>query len=254
MGNEKRSSNELIRRRKKKRLIKRMIVFLVILVITGIILCLKLPYFNIVRIDVINNKLVTKEEINKLADVRLGKNIFLTNTKQIENKVLSCSYISKVSIKRKFPSTITLDVKERVPELYIAQDKNYILLDSEGYVLDSVESIENMNLIQFSGLDFNSIVKGKKITDDLKKLKQLFLFSDLQRRNLSDVKISSVDIKDVADMKVIFNKITVNIGNSEGMEKKLNDAINIISQQNLKDATGYIDVSYKEKPVISIQK
>lgn len=254
MRDERRSANELIRRRKKEKRIRKAVFLMLVLVITAVILCLKLPYFNIAAVEVSNNKLIPKNDILKYANTHLGENIFCLNKREIENKLLANPYISKVDIRRQFPSTIYLEVGERVPGLFITEDKNFIVLDEEGYVLDRVNKIDPKGLIQLVGLDTKAAALGKKITGDSKKLMQIKALSDLEKRNLTDAKISVIDLTDSSDIKVSFNKVTVKAGSIDDIQNKLNKALNIITQQHLENASGYIDVSFNGVPVISIQR
>ncbi|MDP4088073.1 MAG: FtsQ-type POTRA domain-containing protein [Bacillota bacterium] len=254
MGDEKRNANELIRMRKKKRRRRKISLLAALFIIVSVILCLKLSYFNIARVEVLDNKIVAKEDIIKLSGINPGKNIFYLNKKDIKNKVLSNSYISEVSIKRQLPSTVVLDIKERIPRFHMAEDKDYILLDAEGYVLDRITAVDQSSTVQVLGLKTDNISFGKRITDDQKKLREFEVFDDMISRDKTKEKITSLDISDNMDIKVCFNNITVKVGNIDDMQNKLNKAINIISQQNLTDASGYIDVSYNGVPVISVQK
>jgi cell division protein FtsQ len=253
MGDIKKNTNELIRIRKKRKLVRRTIFFIVITIISVVILCLKLPYFNISEIVVENNKLVKSEEIEKLSEISLGSNIFNLSKDKVSSKILSNPYVSEVRVKRQLPSIAVLEVKERIPQYYISRGKQYVILDTAGYVLQTADSIADQNLVQLSGVDASKAFPGNPISTESRKLQQIEVFSDLMGRSLSDTRISAIDLEGNSEIKVYFNNIMVKAGSIEGMQDKLNKAINIIDQQNLKNLKGYIDVSFDGAPVISVE-
>jgi cell division protein FtsQ len=253
MRDVKKSTNELIRIRKKKRAIRRNIFFTVVTTVVIVIFCLKHPYFNISAIEVYNNSLVATEEIVKLSDINIESNIFSLNKKEVKEKIVSNSYISEVTINRKLPATVILTVTERRPRYYIARGKEYILTDESGYALEIVQSVKGLDLVQLSGVDAEAAGIGSKVSTDGKKLNQIKVFSALMERNISEIDITSIGLEISSDIKVYFKGIMVKVGSIDDMESKLNRAINIITQQNIENSKGYIDVSFNGDPVISIE-
>lgn len=254
MRGVKKSTNELIRIRKRKKAIRKSVFFTIVTVVAVIILCLKHPYFNVSTIVVNNNSIVATEDIEKLSDIKIERNIFSFRKKEVKENLLSNSYISEVSIKRKLPSTVIIEVVERKPKYYIVSRKEYVLIDSIGYVLERVQSIKGFDLVELAGIEGDAALQGNNIVSDKKNTNQIEVFSDLIDRNLSDITISSIDVQSSADIKVYFGDILVKVGSIDRMESKLNKAINIITQQNIKNAKGYIDVSFNGDPVISIEE
>lgn len=254
MGKTKKSTNELIKIRNKKRRIKRNVFFTVMSVVILIVLCLKLSYFNISSIQVMNNTLVTKDEIIELSNIHLGSNIFSLKKDAVRNNLLSNSYIQEVKITRKLPSIINIEVSEREPQYYIVKGKEYVIIDKNGIVLDIVGSLKGFKLVQISGITEEESSTGGLVSKEAKKIKQIETFTDLIDRGLSDIKITALDLSSNTDIKVYFNNIMVKVGGIEDMQDKLNRTINIITQQNIKDSKGYIDISFKGDPVMYIEK
>lgn len=259
MGESKKRTNELIRRRKKKKLIKKIIIFLILAIIALAAFCLKHPYFNITAIEVTNSKLVDKEEVQGLSNINLGTNIFNLNKNTVRQQILTNPYISDVKIHRNLPSTVLLDIVERRPQYYISTEQEYIIVDTEGVALESVLSIDasranSESLVEITGLDISQIVIGEKVGSNDKKIEQLHVFSDLIQRNQSEAIITCINLESDADIKVNFKDIMVKVGSINDMEGKLNKAINIITQQNLVNLKGYIDLSFDGDPVMSIEE
>lgn len=247
-------SNELIIMRKKKAVIKRSIVLLILLLAILSTLCLKLSYFNIEQIAVVDNKVIASDEIIKLSGILKGNNIFYINVKDIRTNIISNPYIHDVRIRRKLPHTIQLEIKERNAAFYFQQDNKYLIIDNNGIILEARDSIKDLDLVKIYGIILNSVELGKALEiDDSRKIRVLADFADLIRRNTSDIKISSIDISDLLNISVSMGKINGKLGNYENLEAKLNKVINIMNGNGVKNSKGYIDVSFEGNPVVYIE-
>jgi cell division protein FtsQ len=248
--------NELIKKRRKKKAIKRCIIFFVLLLSILITLCLKLSYFNITAITVLNNKNVSKEEIIKLSDINKGTNIFYQNFNKSKKSILSNPYILDVSFSRKIPNKIEISVDERKAEFYCQIDSKFFIIDKDAIVLEIRNDINNMKLTKIDGIDIKPIEVGKNIgSKDDKKVKTIRTFADLIQRTKTGVpEISSIDFTDSKNLKVNYGNMCVILGTWYNIESKLNKAIDILESDQVKSAKGYIDVSFNGMPVISIQR
>lgn len=251
-------SNELIIIRKKKATIKRSLVLFVLLMGILATLFLKLPYFNIQNIEASNNRVIASEEIVKLSGILEGNNIFYINVKSVKTNVISNPYIYDVKVKRKFPNTVELEVKERDAAFYSVVGNKYLILDRNGTILEVRESMKGIDLVRVYGVNSSFILEtlepGKIIeTEDSRKIKVLTDFADLIVRNISDIKISAIDITDLLSINVSIGNISGKLGNYENIETKLNKVFNIVSEDRVKNSKGYVDVSFEGNPVVYIE-
>lgn len=249
------TNNELIRRRRKKRIIKRSVIFAIFLIAVSVILCLKLDYFNISNVKIINNNIISSEEIAENAKVSVGENIFYANLMQIKTNVLSNPYIESAVVKRSLPSTIWISVKEREARFYGKVDNKFYIIDKNGIVLEERTDINNMNLTNLLGLDLENSELGKVFPgSDIIKLKLLSSISELIASNSSNIKIDSVDVKNSLAVKVNCQNITIKLGDGENLKEKMRKAFGIIEDNNLLTQKGYVDVSFEGNPVMYIEK
>lgn len=249
------SKNELIEKRRKKIRIKRYITIIVILIAVVVTLCLKLSYFNIKDIKVLNNRNIGSEEIKKLSQINLGENIFYLNLRKSRTAILSNPYILKADIKRKLPNKINIYVEERTAVFYVKQNEKYLVIDEKGIVLEEKNSINGMKLIKLEGFEGKNYKVGEVLDNsDVRKLK---IINDITKliKSLKDgiLEPSIVDIKDLTDIKLYYGNIMVKIGTSDELQEKINKAINILVDNKLIDKKGYIDVSFKGSPVFFVE-
>lgn len=250
MINEK---NELIVKRRKKIRRKRIILFTIVLICVLITLCLKLPLFNIKNIEVENNSIISSDEIIKQSGIVKGVNIFMASLKSYKENVKQNPYVMEVNIHKKFPDTISINVEERKAAFYAQSGNKYIVLDKNGVVLEKKDNLKGMKLIRLDGSNVDNAEIGKVIKcDDTRKLKSIALFTDAVFKN-KKLNLTAVDISDSLNLKAYINNMCIILGTPEELGEKLNKAINIVAQQNLKDKKGYVDVSFNGNPVYCIQ-
>lgn len=249
----KKEKNELIERRRKRIRRKKIILFGVILISVLVTLCLKLPYFNIKNIEVHNNSIIDSDTIVKLSQIKKGTNIFYVSLKKNKVNIEQNPYIMDVGISKKLPDTIDITVTERKAAFYAEKDNKYLIIDKNGVVLEEKDNLNGMNLIKLLGFNTSSAKIGKVIPcDDNRKIDVISKLTDIVV-NAKDLKITSVDISDVLNLKAYVNSMSIILGRVDGLDSKINKAINIINSENLKDKKGYVDVSFNGNPVYCIQ-
>lgn len=253
LNNAKSSNNQLIQKRRRRKKIKRSFLIIAILLSLSITLCLKLPYFNIKSIEVINNRNIPSQEIIDLSTLKTGKNIFYLDFKKAKTNILTNSYILNVELKRKLPNKIVISVEERTAIFYIRKENKYLIVDNAGVILEEKELINNMKLIKLDGFDKTSYAIGEKIEADEEKLRLIEEITKLIK-NLNEgvPEPSIVDLTDTTDIKILYGDMVIKLGTSTDMEKKYNRGLNILIQQELLGKKGYIDVSYKGDPVFLV--
>lgn len=246
--------NELIRKRRRKKNFRRTFLIFILLISILIILCLKLSYFNIENINVMNNNIVNSEEIISSSKINKGINIFTLNTKKVGTNVLINPYILKADVKRKFPSTIIISVKEREAVFYLEENNKYAIIDKSGVVLEIKDNIDNMKLTKLEGFDLSNIKIGEVIPcEDKRRIDVISLMTELISSNTSGINITSVKVTNDSSAEVYCSAMLLKLGNIN-IKNKLNICVNLIVKNNWKNAKGYIDASFDGNPVVFIDK
>lgn len=250
MINEK---NELIVKRRKRIRRKRIILFTIILLCVLVTLCLKLSFFNIKNVEVKNNSIISSNELIKQSGIVKGVNIFMASLKSYKENIKQNPYIMDVNIHKRFPDTISISIKERKAAFYAQDGNKYIVVDKSGVVLEKKDNLKGMKLIRLDGFNVGNSQIGKVIKcDDDRKLKSIALLTDAVFKN-KELNLTTVDISDSLNLRAYINNMCIILGTPEELNEKLNKAINIVAQQNLKDKKGYVDVSFNGNPVYCIQ-
>lgn len=248
------TNNELIRKRRRKRAIRRNIIISVLLIAVLVTLCLKLAYFNVSSVKVVNNNIVSSEEIINSAKINMGTNIFFIDIKNIRTNVLKIPYIVEADVKRKLPNTIIISLSERQAVFYGRLDDKYLIIDKNGVVLEEREDISQMKLTRLEGVNFQDAKIGEPIPGENSRIiSNIGLITELIALNSSGVEIDSVNLSDEMNIVICSDNISIKLG-SNSIKDKLNLALNIIINNHLQDEKGYIDVSFEGNPVVYIEK
>ncbi|HDL18055.1 MAG TPA: FtsQ-type POTRA domain-containing protein, partial [Bacteroidetes bacterium] len=91
-------------------------------------------------VDVEGNRLVTTDEILKLAPVRKGQNITGIDLLDIQKAIEVHPYIETALVSRRFPSTLRIDIVERVPVAFL-NGTHLFAVDETGFLLPRLKSV-----------------------------------------------------------------------------------------------------------------
>lgn len=158
----------------KKRKIRydRIIIFLIILII---IFSFFSYFFNlkITNIYILNNNILSDQEIIELAELSDYPSTFQNLSFQIENRIKNNIYVKDVNVKKKWFTQVYIDITENRPLFYYEYNKKTILSDKRettdfhavptviNYITDSYydKFIEEMNKLDESILSRISEIK-----------------------------------------------------------------------------------------------
>lgn len=254
------SENRYIKKARRKRIIKRSIFILILTVVALGLFITKSNIFLIKNIEVSGNKLISKNLIvDKLQDIK-GENIFFVKSNNIKTKLKSDPYINEISISRKFPSTLKVNVTEKNIAYYVKSNYRYDIISSDFIFLEKLNNLKGKKLIEITGLNSGNETLGSKYIDTKDDtrledfLKELY---KIKQANTTEHNITKVDVSNLNSIIVYFGTTEIKVGNGEDLVKKMNDALNILSglkEQKFDMKNGYIDVSFEGAPVIRERK
>lgn len=247
--------NTLIVKRRKKILMQRLFVLLAVLSVVAWNFCMRYPAFNITSITVENNKNTDAQKIIQLSGIQTGNNIFYIKTSKGSNKIMENPYFTSVKISRKLPSSIVISVVEREATYYAAKDNKFAVIDKDGILLELKDDISSMKLIKLDGFDMKKSEVGKQIVGtDERQIQIIETLAGMTAAKAFVAGLASVDLTNPSAINMYSGQICIKIGTIDNFEKKLNTAANILQRDELKQAKGYIDVSFDGNPVFFIEK
>lgn len=230
-------------RKKKKRKKKNYLLRLLVIIAVGVSLYFLITseLFDISSVKIENNNYYTVEQVKDKAGIKIGENIFKLKKSQIKNKLLKDPYFENVQIKRKFPSTVIVDVTERIEKVAVPNDSVYIIIDPNGLVLK--ESQIKPKITMLEGLTLKKAKPGKPLEVEENSILTDTL-SMLESLEESDLFFKKIDISNVIIKAYIYDQFLC-----EGTPENLKESI---ENGNLEKALGEMYSKGIERGIIKI--
>lgn len=235
--------------RKRKKRIKRIKFFVKLFLLVGIIaggitFALTSPIFNIKDINVINNVTIPSDTIVSLSGLKSDENIFRFYKGDVINKIKENPYVESVEIHRKLPSTIEIDVTERVATYNVDYMGKYAYINTQGYILEISDDSRGMPIIQGATTNEEDIVPGNRLNDeDLRRLEQVIRIMNSAKDSGLDGQVTSIDISDENEYSIYLNdeKKRVYLGDASNLSNKMLYVKAIIEQEKGKEGEIFLD-------------
>lgn len=251
------NKESILKRKRKIKNIKRGIVIFIILTAVLITLSLNLEYFNIDSVNIKGTMTINEEAIRASSNIALNTNIFKVRLKDVRANILENPYIESVNVKRKLPSNITIDVKERKAAFYIEYGGAFYIVDDKGIVLEKRDNIDNMRVLKLEGVENIQLEVGKGIImDNKEKFQYLCNIYDYLYDNeyIKQYNFVGVQLNEFIDIKLFTDKFYIKLGTTENIIGKLDKAFSILKEPQFSSLQGYIDVSFNGNPVVHMTK
>lgn len=163
------------------------------------------PVFMIKTINISETKYVDRAGLDRATQDYIKKflnqNIITFNSKKLINEISDSSGIKEIKIKRVFPNTLSLQIKEREPVFILEHPSGRYLIDDSGYTFKlSDDNYKNIQTIKDSrGLDVSNDTRAFH-TNFIFFIKEVF--ADFNR--LSGTSIKSVELVNTIDeLKIV---------------------------------------------------
>ncbi len=219
-----------------------MLIFIFVLMMA--LLFIGWRYFRVSKIEVEGNVNIKTEYIAKLTGIKMDQNLFSINTDKVRTYINSDPYLEYYDLKRIYPSTVRVEVYERIPAaLLIGENRNYVL-DNQGNVLAAIDQTD-YTLLQITGLKGFTAVPGDSLMTQTPYQYDALtaILKDVKFNELDDV-VSKMDLSDINQIMMQTDiGFVVEFGQAEKVSDKiiwLNKAIDELTKSNIK--TGTINV------------
>jgi len=209
---------------------RRTIILLIFFIVFAVVLILNGTLFLVDSIEFVDYKtgqsyqseLYAAEDLITASKLSRGMNIFtVSEAKATESLTAAFPKLKVVNIERQFPNKIVIYLFERYPMYAVESGDVYIIVDREGRILETVESLpDNITLVEGLAIDYETTgikLKTKDYSADrLIALGQAFELYDYIDSNFTQI-ISRIEV-----MGYSFSLYT-----KTGVELRLNVASNL---------------------------
>lgn len=220
------------------------LMFLVAIVATIFVMSV---FFRVSDIEVTGNTHYTDEEIIRAIDIEDGDNLFFFDRFAAISRVFAkLPYIEEVSVVRKLPNKVTIEVVESTALAYIKLGDEKWTLDHNCKVLGKATNDETGQLIEVAGISPGTLLIGEQLTTSDGNTAVVEYLAEvlyqIQERGLTAY-ISLVDFTDQSDVQLSYGgRYTVKLGTSSEIEHKFGMLVSVVAKLGSGDV-GLIDLS-----------
>lgn len=167
------------------------------------------PFFDVKKVQIVGNRIVSESDILDHSGPLLFKNIFNVDPTLIKQSICTHPWIKDVSVRLLYPATIRIFVEERHPRVIVSTGKGLFLCDKTGAVIAQLGNAIPVDLPVVTGLCLNDIVPGafvggKDFEDILKVLTYIKNVDVLPSLHISQVHVEESGALDLYTCPLVF--------------------------------------------------
>ncbi len=117
---------------------------------------------NVRNVVVTGNERLEADYLRAISGITPETHLLRMDTGAVRKALLAEPYVKEARVKRRFPATVVLEIREREPLLYFEQNGRYHLVDEEGVVLESRDA-PVAGLLEGEGVELPLLYPGVKV-------------------------------------------------------------------------------------------
>ncbi len=223
-------------------------LFGVLLAIMALLIFLNSGLFAVKSIEVTGNSQLTDAEIILGSGIRLNQSIFMVQSRRIEAGLKKSPWIGEVRIVKKYPDTVELLVRERVPFGVLMYRGNGLLISEDGMVLQLMDKDRRMPLPRITGIKLGAAKLGRMIADpDLEAAIRIIKLAGPEiARTILEVNMSEYALQYRHPKRK--EVLTILLGDAQELERKIYNLKAILT--HLSEALVEIDLRTPDLPTV----
>ncbi|MCR5175404.1 MAG: FtsQ-type POTRA domain-containing protein [Anaerovibrio sp.] len=223
-----------------KVLVTLMSVLILFLVVITIALS---PVFVLKHVKVSGNYYISEEEVCRISGVNMGENLFQLKIDDIMQTMVKDIRIERAIVRRAFPSTLEIQVVERVPLAMIKCDYGFLELGRGGVILDAHRTLTDIPVPIISGVSVSSLFVGDTVENA--NINAVLNFLDKLHHETTG-NISEINIADTDNVTIYMRgPVQLKLGNLDSIDSKqqITESVNKEIKQ-AKYPIDYIDARF----------
>lgn len=234
------------RKTKEKRKNSKFLYYFIIISIAVIALavCSLTVFFHIESIYVTGDEVpYSADEIVFASGIETDTNIIMENTSDVSNRIATAlPYIESVQPIKHFPFKIELNVtaSEIIGQV---EGTGTLIIDRTGRCIDRTETLtKNVPVIRGTGVLTAEVGKTVSFSNENALSDVLKMHDAFKKAGITGITV--YNISDENKLCATYeNRIVINFGTSDNLDKKLEYAVQIIEQQKSGKQTGVLNLS-----------
>lgn len=233
------------KRRYRKRLVRNIKILAAVLVLGAVFLFSPLFTIQEVKVEGIMN--ASRASLANVAEQQKGRHILFYGKGDILSAAKADPFVESVEVKADIRGRLLVTIKEHTADYALTDGGPASILSREGQVLGTRVTLPAGVTLLID--DTTVLPAGSFMYGEGRKKDFLIAYKDLMAQNTSLIDFDRVNLKDIENIVLASGDWQVEIGDGLDLERKLNQAINILKQVGQQEP-GIIDLKYNASPVI----
>ncbi|QRN86431.1 FtsQ-type POTRA domain-containing protein [Clostridia bacterium] len=197
---------------------------------------------------------IDREDLVILSGIELGEALWKIPAAGIEEKLKSHVLIKDALVVRVVPDAVNIQIWERKASLLMASNGRFVVLDSDGVVMEVVRTLPVEHLAYYAGTSLDEpVYLGQKIVE--KETQEVLAF---QQKIPESYRYLVYEIEPMLNTWNIYleDGLKISLGQDEQIEKKLELLVGLLQDSELMERypeIQYFDLSDPEKPVVKYE-
>lgn len=236
------------KRRRRGRNLLYYLMFAFLAVSVGIILSLTV-FFKIETIQVEGGTYYQDSAVISSTGVALGDNLFRVDSDEVERALLAeYPYIQEVRVRRRLPNRLVLQLTEAEPLGAFLQDGGYILVSTQGRVLEVSTGPCPEQYLQVSGVPISGAVPCTDLPEEQDESLNMLIYLVEAIEQTGFEQITKIDLSDRLNIFIEYdNRLRIELGIEGDLYDKLDFAKYAIDTNVRDDFEGIMDVTVPKR-------
>ena len=208
------------KRRRRSSAVRAALVFTVLVAaVVGVVLSLTV-FFKIKSIDVYGKSIYSSSQIIEAGKIELDSNLIRLDSELIAKRIeTALPYIEDVKVKKRLPTTVDLNITAAKTAGYIEFDGKYVIVSSEGKILDVVKKKPKFTTID--GIVLEDAKVAQYIKDEANSIEHVKDIYSLLGEGMSSG-VTEINVSDSINLSFVYrDRVTVKLGSEANLKEKL---------------------------------
>jgi cell division protein FtsQ len=210
--------------------------------------------FQVKEIRLEGAQLVDQEDLLILSGIEQGEALWMVPAGSIEEQLKSHVLIRDALVVRVVPDIIEIRVWERKSCLLMANNGRFVILDSEGVVMEVIRTLPEEHLPYYAGSALDEpVYLGQKVVE--KEIQEVLTFWEMIPEEYRDLLYEIEPLKNTWNI-YLQDGLKIALGQDEQLDIKLGLLSGLIHDDELMaryPEIQYFDLSDPEKPVVKYE-
>lgn len=241
------------RQRARMKYRRRLSYFLLaVVVVATSVLVFRSRVYTVRELLISGNTVYADAQIASLSGIVLGESMFRVSEARVRQSLAANPHIEFVSLSLRFPSTVELAVRERVPRAVVNCAGVLYIIDEDGFILEKMNRMPDMDVILVSGMSVSVSGARERIEALLPgQFERMQAVLSALANQLLEQQISELNVGDLKNTYLVSKTgVQIILGDGERIAQKMTWAQAVLSDLTAQGITsGVLDVSTGENAV-----